>query len=59
MLKSWRAVTVALALSPLSAIPPAAGQAPTPLKIGLGPAVDFLPAFVARMKVFSPSTDSR
>jgi NitT/TauT family transport system substrate-binding protein len=48
MLKSWRAVTVALALSPLSAIPPAAGQAPTPLKIGLGPAVDFLPAFVAR-----------
>lgn len=32
----------------LSPIAPAAGQTPMPIKVGLGPAVDFLPAFVAR-----------
>src|SRR5215467_12380369 len=49
MPKSWNGLVVALALlSPLASVGPAAGQTPTPLKIGLGPAVDFLPAFVAR-----------
>ena len=49
MPKSWRRFIVALAfLSPLASIAPATSQTPTPLKIGLGPAVDFLPAFVAR-----------
>jgi NitT/TauT family transport system substrate-binding protein len=49
MPKSWRRFIVALALlAPLASVAPAAGQTPTPIKVGLGPAVDFLPAFVAR-----------
>jgi len=49
MPKSWRGLIIALALvSPLAPIAPAASQAPTALKVGLGPAVDFLPALVAR-----------
>ncbi|HEY1502786.1 MAG TPA: ABC transporter substrate-binding protein [Stellaceae bacterium] len=49
MPKSWRSFVVALALlSPLASVSPATGQTPIPLKVGLGPAVDFLPAFVAR-----------
>ena len=49
MLKSWRGLIVVLVLvSPLVSLTPAAGQTPMPLKVGLGPAVDFLPAFVAR-----------
>jgi len=49
MLKSWRSLVAALVLlSPLAAVTPAASQTLTPIKIGLGPAVDFLPAFVAR-----------
>ncbi len=49
MPKSWRSFVAALALFlPLASIAPAVSQTPTPLKVGLGPAVDFLPAFVAR-----------
>jgi NitT/TauT family transport system substrate-binding protein len=49
MPKSWRSLVAALAvLAPLAAIAPAASQTSTPIKVGLGPAVDFLPAFVAR-----------
>ena len=49
MLRSWRKFLPGLALLlPLAPIAPAAGQAPAPIKIGLGPAVDFLPAYVAR-----------
>jgi NitT/TauT family transport system substrate-binding protein len=46
MPKSWRRVVAALLLlSPLAIVTPAASE---PIKVGLGPAVDFLPAFVAR-----------
>ena len=49
MPKSWRGLVAAVALlAPLAAIAPAACQTSTPIKVGLGPAVDFLPAFVAR-----------
>jgi NitT/TauT family transport system substrate-binding protein len=49
MPKSWRGLVAALALlSPLAAIVPAMSQTLAPIKVGLGPAVDFLPAFVAR-----------
>ena len=48
MPKSWRCFVASLALlAPLASIAPAVGQTP-PIKVGLGPAVDFLPAFVAR-----------
>jgi NitT/TauT family transport system substrate-binding protein len=45
MSKSWRVVASLLSFG---AIAPAASRTPTPLKLGLGPALDFLPAFVAR-----------
>lgn len=49
MPESWRGLVAAVALlAPLAAIAPAACQTSTPIKVGLGPAVDFLPAFVAR-----------
>jgi NitT/TauT family transport system substrate-binding protein len=51
MPKSWRGLIAALLLlSPVAAIAPALGQTLPPIKVGLGPAVDFLPAFVARDK---------
>ena len=49
MLKFWRSLVAALLfLSPLAAVTPAASQTFARIKVGLGPAVDFLPAFVAR-----------
>jgi NitT/TauT family transport system substrate-binding protein len=49
MPKFWRGLVAALLfLSPLAAVTPAASQTFAPIKVGLGPAVDFLPAFVAR-----------
>ena len=49
MPKSWRSLIVTLALlSPVAFTVPATAQVPRPIKVGLGPAVDFLPAFVAR-----------
>jgi NitT/TauT family transport system substrate-binding protein len=49
MPKFWRSLVAALLfLSPLAAVTPAASQTFAPIKVGLGPAVDFLPAFVAR-----------
>jgi NitT/TauT family transport system substrate-binding protein len=49
MPKSWRSLVAALLLlSPLATVTPAASQTFAPIKVGLGPAVDFLPAFVAR-----------
>jgi NitT/TauT family transport system substrate-binding protein len=49
MPKSWRSLVAAvLLLSPFVAVTPAASQTSAPIKVGLGPAVDFLPAFVAR-----------
>lgn len=53
MLKPLRGVflLIAFVLGVLSAWP-AASQSLTPVKIGLGPAVDFLPAFVARDEGF-------
>jgi NitT/TauT family transport system substrate-binding protein len=51
MPKPLRHYLAAIALlSLLVSVSPAAGQTPAPIKIGLGPAVDFLPAFVARDK---------
>jgi NitT/TauT family transport system substrate-binding protein len=51
MPKRWRCLIIVFALlSPIAPIFPAVGQTPAPVKIGLGPAVDFLPAFVARDK---------
>ncbi len=49
MRKFWHSLVAALLfLSPLAAVTPAASQTFAPIKVGLGPAVDFLPAFVAR-----------
>jgi NitT/TauT family transport system substrate-binding protein len=48
MSKSWLGLIAALLLSPFAAVAPAASQTSAPIKVGLGPAVDFLPAFVAR-----------
>lgn len=49
MVKICRSLFISLALlAPLAFTMPARSQTPAQIKVGLGPAVDFLPAFVAR-----------
>jgi len=49
MPKPYRSILAVLALlGPVLTGAAAVAQAPTPIKLGLGPAVDFLPAYVAR-----------